>query len=276
MGRIRTIKPELFMDEELGALSGDHTVLFAGLFTLADRSGRLEDRPSRIKAALFPYREVDVDGLLGDLDRARKVYRYEDSTGLACLLIPGFEKHQRPHPKEPVSGIPEPKTEDLRAWEIAGREKKRQAVKGSTVNPSGPVGREGKGREGVLGKEGGGVSETPPPPPSKQKRVFLPGKLEAPTDPPDTWSPEQFWVWAQFKREQAGLIREPPPRQEKLEDFWREVSDVRCAVRRLQAAFLNFGDDPKWQQARPALPFAAFITQWTHFAPREELALACP
>lgn len=140
MGRIRTIKPELFLDEELGVLTGDHLALFAGLLTLADKQGRLEDRPTRIKASLFPYRSVDVSVLLDDLERIGKVVRY-DFDGGRYVAIWSFSKHQRPHPKEPDSLLPEPPS----------REKTRQAVEkhgGPGSIPSSPVGREGKGREG--------------------------------------------------------------------------------------------------------------------------------
>ena len=36
-------------------------LLFVGLWTIADRNGRLEDRPKRIRAELFPYDEIDAD-----------------------------------------------------------------------------------------------------------------------------------------------------------------------------------------------------------------------
>lgn len=160
MARIRTVKPELFLDEELGGLTGDHLALFVGLWTLADKEGRMEDRPVRIKAALFPYRPVDVDALLRDLDGIGKVVRYVIE-GVRYLAVPGFAKHQRPHPKEPPSTIPKP---DL---VTASREKKRQEITNPPVIPSSPVGREGKGREGVLGREGNGAdapAPTKPPP----------------------------------------------------------------------------------------------------------------
>jgi hypothetical protein len=142
MGRIRTVKPELFLDEHLGALSGDHVVLFIGLLTVADREGRLAWRPSRLKATLFPYRAVDVEALSVALDAADKVQRYAVN-GEEYLWIPGFVRHQRPHPKEPESVLPP----------APHREKKRPAVEESASIPSSPVGREGKGREGDLGKE---------------------------------------------------------------------------------------------------------------------------
>lgn len=50
MARSRNIKPGLFKNEVLGVADPIYTILFQGLWVLADREGRLEDRPMRIKA----------------------------------------------------------------------------------------------------------------------------------------------------------------------------------------------------------------------------------
>lgn len=69
--RIRSIKPSFFLDEDLAALPFEARLLFAGLWCLADKAGRLEDRPKRIHAMLFPYEpKVDVNGLLDRLAAA--------------------------------------------------------------------------------------------------------------------------------------------------------------------------------------------------------------
>ena len=49
MARARNIKPGFFLNEELGVLPPLVRILFAGLWCIADRDGRLEDRPKRIK-----------------------------------------------------------------------------------------------------------------------------------------------------------------------------------------------------------------------------------
>ncbi|MCF5227676.1 phage replication protein, partial [Pseudomonas syringae] len=65
MARARNIKPALFKNEVLGVADPMLTLLFEGLRLLADKAGRLEDRPLRIKGELFPYRDgLDVDGML--------------------------------------------------------------------------------------------------------------------------------------------------------------------------------------------------------------------
>lgn len=50
MPRIRQVKPEFYLDDELAQCSRDARLLFPGLWILADRAGRLENRPAKIKA----------------------------------------------------------------------------------------------------------------------------------------------------------------------------------------------------------------------------------
>jgi hypothetical protein len=49
MPRTRQIKPGFFKNDELAELPIEARLLFAGLWTIADREGRLEDRPKKIK-----------------------------------------------------------------------------------------------------------------------------------------------------------------------------------------------------------------------------------
>lgn len=109
MSRIRTIKPDFFLHEDLADLSALHRLLFIGLWTEADREGRLEDRPRRLKAALLPYDDADVDRMLSDLEEAGFLTRYE-AQGSRYIAIPSFGTHQRPHAREAASSIPPPPT----------------------------------------------------------------------------------------------------------------------------------------------------------------------
>lgn len=109
MARIRSLKIGFFNNEQLCEFSPWHRLLFAGLWVLADREGRLEDRPKRIKAELFPYDDLDVDTLLTELAEKGFVVRYGASeSGARYLAIPHFIKHQRPNVREAVSVIPAP------------------------------------------------------------------------------------------------------------------------------------------------------------------------
>lgn len=108
MARSRNIKPSIMDNEELAELSGLHRLLFIYIWMLADREGRLEDRPKRIAAQALPYdRTADVGAMLDDLQSAGFIVRYVVD-GLACICIPNFSKHQSPHVREADSELPSP------------------------------------------------------------------------------------------------------------------------------------------------------------------------
>lgn len=102
--RARNIKPALFKNELLGHADPIYTILFEGLWCMADRAGRLEDRPARIKAEIFPYRELDIEPLLKWLVDAKFIDRYTTKRGSVISVIE-FLKHQRPHKNEPQSEL---------------------------------------------------------------------------------------------------------------------------------------------------------------------------
>ena len=107
MPRARNIKPGFFMNEELAECDLAARLVFIGLWSLADREGRLEDRPKRIRAFVFPYEDYDVDELLNQLQEHGFIIRYKVE-GNKYIQVVNFKKHQRPHPKEAASQIPAP------------------------------------------------------------------------------------------------------------------------------------------------------------------------
>lgn len=107
MARARSIKPGFFANEELIELPFEYRLLFAGLWTIADRDGRMEDRPKRIKLQIFPGDNVDVDAGLNALAEKDFIRRYEVN-GIRYLLVTNWAKHQSPHIKETASTIPAP------------------------------------------------------------------------------------------------------------------------------------------------------------------------
>lgn len=118
MPRSRNIKPSLFKNELLGVDEADPllTLLFASLWCLADREGRLEDRPLRIKAETFPYRTLEqrvFNGYLTELERLGFIRRFVvDGTGI--IQVVNFAEHQHPHPTEKQSELP-PEPADYKA-----------------------------------------------------------------------------------------------------------------------------------------------------------------
>ena len=106
MARIRSIKPDFFFDEDLAHLPPLCRLGFEGLWCYADKAGRLEDRPLRLKMQILPYDDVDFGEVLDALVAANFVQRYSGSDGRAYLQIRSFLKHQRPRPDEPESQLP--------------------------------------------------------------------------------------------------------------------------------------------------------------------------
>lgn len=107
MARARNIKPGFFKNEDLADCSLGARLCFAGLWTLADREGRLEDRPKRIKAELFPFDSFDVEPLLAELEAHGFLIRYQIEGG-KFIQIPKFTTHQSPHYSEKPSSIKPP------------------------------------------------------------------------------------------------------------------------------------------------------------------------
>lgn len=101
------IKPEFFDDPDVGELSPLARLLFIGLWILADKEGRLQDDPRRIKARVFPYDNIDISALTSELHAKDMIRRYSAEAGQDRFIwIKNFTRHQRPHPKEKESDIP--------------------------------------------------------------------------------------------------------------------------------------------------------------------------
>lgn len=139
MARIRAIKPEFWKNEILGELPADVQLLFIGLWNLSDRRGFIESRPKRIKAELFPYRNVDVESCLKSLEG--EFIRFIVFKEKEYIHILNFSKHQVINKKEAESIIPK---------EYWNTESTVQAQYKHSIDITG---REGKGR----GKEGSGL-----------------------------------------------------------------------------------------------------------------------
>ena len=107
MARSRNIKPGFFMNDELAEIDPLGRILFAGLWCIADREGRLEDRPKRIKAEVLPYDDCDVNDLLDQLAKHDFIIRY-GVDGERYIQVSNFSKHQNPHKNEATSIIPAP------------------------------------------------------------------------------------------------------------------------------------------------------------------------
>lgn len=107
--RSRNIKPGFFKNEDLADCDPLARILFEGLWCLADRKGRLEYRPKRIKAEILPYDACNVEQLLNQLaDNCEQFITIYGNGSGKFIQINNFDKHQHPHVKEPESTIPAP------------------------------------------------------------------------------------------------------------------------------------------------------------------------
>jgi hypothetical protein len=111
MARIRTIKPGFFRHEELyeaeQASGFPLRLIFAGLWTVADREGRFEWKPRAIKLDVLPYDPIDFAAALEALASYGFVVKYK--VGARTFAhIPSWHKHQQVNVRESKSEIPAP------------------------------------------------------------------------------------------------------------------------------------------------------------------------
>jgi hypothetical protein len=105
--RARNIKPNFFKSDQLLECEPLARLLFAGLWCLADRRGRLEDRPNKIRIEILPCDNTDVNALLDQLKKHGLIERYEVD-GERFIHVINFNKHQNPHKDEKDSVLPPP------------------------------------------------------------------------------------------------------------------------------------------------------------------------
>lgn len=123
--RSRNLKPSFFLNYELAQVTPLGRILFEGLWCMADRKGRLEDIPQKIKVCILPYDSCDIQMMLDGLHKRDFILRYQIK-GKRYIQIINFTKHQYPHIKESESTIPEP-----------GKHHTRTVLK--RLNPESPI-----------------------------------------------------------------------------------------------------------------------------------------
>ena len=131
--RIRTIKPEFWQSESLSRVSREARLLFIGLFSACDDSGRTRAASRFLASLLFPY-DLDalskIDGWLEELEVEGCVRRYKVD-GNTYLEIPKWFSHQK---------IDKPSKSKLPSFDEASRalpEDSRTFVVGSGIRDQG-------------------------------------------------------------------------------------------------------------------------------------------
>lgn len=108
--RIRTVKPSFFLHDGLFDLEKSTRlpirVAFIGLWCAADREGRFEWRPRRLKPCILPHDNLDFGAVLDALAGAGFIVRYGPNGEFGH--IPSFATHQCINVRESDSSLPEP------------------------------------------------------------------------------------------------------------------------------------------------------------------------
>lgn len=218
MARARNIKPGLFKNEVLGVADALYTLLFEGLWLLADREGRLEDRPLRIKAEVFPYRDgLDVSAMLNWLQANGFIRRYRVN-GAALIQIDAFTKHQNPHKNEPESELPSTDEADTSTEEIGTSSEKIGSTRADSLSLD----------SGFL------IPATPGKPPSapvakKAKQAFNAAAIELPD-----WLDRELWSeWVAERSHRGKPITERAAREQikALDEYRRNGHTPERTIR---------------------------------------------
>lgn len=152
MSRIRTIKPDFFKHEGLFDAERETglplRLAFAGLWTQCDREGRFVWRPRQLKTDVLPYDDIDFSRVLDALMTRGFILKYA-SKGEVFGYIPSWSKHQVINNREKASDLPDPVDCKEETDALMTREPR---VDDAILQL--PSGRERKGKEGEMEKEG--------------------------------------------------------------------------------------------------------------------------
>ena len=140
MARIRTIKPEFWLNEELASVSEPARLVAIGLLNLADDEGWFKAHSRLVESALFPFSEpsVSIHECLTQLSNIGYIVTYIGTDSKQYGQVVKFDEHQRVNRPSPSKIGP-----------------LIQFSEQSVINHGAlTVGKEGKGKE--QGKEGKG------------------------------------------------------------------------------------------------------------------------
>jgi len=264
--RIRSIKPEFWASENMAALSRDERLVFIGLWSLADDEGRFRANPRYIAGQLLPYDEdglVVVSRALARLREQAAVTLYEVD-GSSYGLVTGWGRHQKID-RPSKSRLPDPPPSVTTGVSVDST----KAREDSSSPREASCEEQGTGNREQGEEQGAGSATARPTAAVKEPHVAV--VFEAPTNPPESWGAEDFFAWAQAKRQKAGFAGERRRPRNLASWYSAALSQLGGNVEALQEAFYRFGDSKHWQAADPPLPFQAFVSQWDRYLPRGAL-----
>ena len=217
MARIRTVKPEFFQHEELGALPFAARLLAIGLMQLADGHGRLRWIPKQIEAHVFPWDDVDLEVLAVGLESAGILLRYQVGVrGFACF--PNFRKHQRITGKELELASKHPSPDDASAGEVNPRGN-------SGETPGCFPGKHLDAQEQGTGEQGTGEQGTG----NKEQETIVASEAATMVADAPSLSPAQE-VWEHYLSRRSRRSRMPASAAEQIRARIRSTSVESCKL----------------------------------------------
>ena len=105
--RKRELSPSFWKDERVWKLSHEAKLFYVGLMQVADRDGRMVDKPFEIGVEAWPWAPGDAPKLLDEIVSVGLIGRYQvQDQRLLAFPLKAWRAHQRPHPKERASLLP--------------------------------------------------------------------------------------------------------------------------------------------------------------------------
>lgn len=260
MARARNIKPGLFKNEILVEMDPAARLLFIGLWTLADREGRIEDRPKRIKLELLPFDDVNVDEMLNQLAEGGFINRYQ-ANEVKVIEVCNFLKHQNPHGTEKDSELPDSEG-NLTVHErskngcVTGN-KRAVNVKNNKNNVNSPLGHSEETvntlldnalnpesrilnpdslnpESRILNPESKQAAEKCELPKQKKQTQAKPARFDPRSiDLPECVKPSAWEAWIEYRLARRLTCAEPTIKAQakNLDEWWHEGHDPNAIIR---------------------------------------------
>ena len=109
MAKGRMIAKDITVDKNVNALSDKSALLYTWIIPFLDREGRFFALPEQIKGMIVPYRSTFnikiIEKCLDEMVACNLIRVY--GSNKEYMMCKGFLKHNKPHPHEPESQIPE-------------------------------------------------------------------------------------------------------------------------------------------------------------------------
>jgi hypothetical protein len=106
MARIRSIHPGFWTDEAVVSVSRDARLFLIGIWNQCDDKGVFEWKPVGLLMRIFPADQMDVVGLLAELEKADLIRGFEED-GRKYGAVRNFVIFQRPKKPNDVYPLPE-------------------------------------------------------------------------------------------------------------------------------------------------------------------------